>query len=214
VRPILRFLVLGVMFMVKRSYAPKYCRISVEGITGSGISSFLWDLESYGGYHIQWTNESECIWDGHWSNTDWFNYTAHKYGEWIYGMNTIPKGSTIFYERSVWSSMVYANWDYRVRRFLDLEGYKILKSEYEKMISNCPLPHLVVYFECPADKSPLPRNQFIALDDLYETWLSIMESKGVQVLRITPPNTYGLEHDFWMEKLIQQIEIYTRATYK
>jgi len=208
------FLILGVMCMSNGSCAPDFCRISVEGIVGSGLSAFLWELERFGSSHIQWTNEFECIWDGHWKMSEWFDFVAHKYSQWKYGDSNWPNGSTVFYERSIFSSMVYANWDYNIRHFLTLAEYQTLKSDYEKLISDCALPHLVIYFETTADNSPLPKDQFIALDDQYETWLSLMESKGVQVMRIQPPKVFGLEYEFWMERLIGQVEIYTRATYR
>jgi len=184
------------------------CRIAVEGIVGSGTSAFLWEVERYGSAEVIWDNERSLL-DGDFGFEEYFGLLAQKYTQWKYG-----SPSMTFYDKSVLSVLSYAQWDFRTRQNLSKLSYDMLKKDTKSLIDDCPLPNLILYFECAPNRSPLPRSHYISLDEIYETWLSVMESKGVHVMRVQPIQAFGLDQEFWAQKLIEQIQIFTRATYQ
>jgi len=193
-------------------FAPNFARICLEGVVGSGVGAFMWELEGKGISRLIW-GEEESVLDGGWSVSKWQNYLLALFSQWHLGEQWGVHVPVTFYERAVWSSLMYAQWDYRERYSLSAQDYIKIKRLYDELIDDdVQLPTLIVYFECGPIHSPLPRHLFVALDELYETWLGLMESKGVQVLRVQSPKIMGLQREYWSEKLLEQIYSFVRAT--
>jgi hypothetical protein len=192
--------------------ARDFSRISIEGIVGSGVGAFMWELESLGVSRLIW-GEEESVLDGGWDVEKWESYVLALFSQWHLGEQWGSHVPITFYERSIWSVMTFALWEYRERFGMSDEDYQRLKTFYADLMSDdIQRPSLIVYFECAASHSPLPNTQFVALDELYETWLGLMESMDVQVLRVQSPKIMGLEREYWSEKLLEQIYSFVRAT--
>ena len=189
-----------------------FSRISIEGIVGSGVGAFMWELEGFGVSRLVW-GEEESVLDGGWDVEKWESYMLALFSQWHLGEQWGSHVPITFYERSVWSAMTFAQWEYRERFGISDKDYQQLKMFYDNLMSDdIQLPSLIVYFECAPTHSPLSSRLFVALDELYETWLGLMESKGVQVLRVQSPKIMGLEREYWSEKLLEQIYSFVRAT--
>lgn len=185
-----------------------FFKISVEGIVGGGCNAFMWDVLEYSDGEAVWSGlEDQNVFDGDWLLGHWSKELKERYNAWEFSGVNNDEVDFVCFERSIWSFMVYALWNFRLAlpRSIDIEEYRTLKVLFETLTEGVDLPDAIIYFECLPKKSPLPNEQFWLLDELYETWLSVMETNGVIVVRVSTQSSVGLGQEYFTSKLIQEV---------
>ena len=186
----------------------EFLKISVEGIVGGGCNEFMWQALEYGEGEVVWSGlDDRSVFDGDWTLSTWTKELRERYASWE-GAGVVDYDvEYVFYERSIWSFMVYTLWNFRLclPTSLQIDEYQTLKLIFKALTEDMDKPDAIIYFECASKKSPLPKEQFWCLDEMYETWLCHMETEGVPVLRIPPIMMSGLEKDYLYEKLIDTV---------
>ncbi len=199
----------GFLFMSFGLMRP-FARISLEGIPGSGLGAFMWSVEGrYARGDTVWTSGSgfSRALDGDSLRLDdWLTELSERLVDWEGGGDWEEDVGYIYYERSVWSLFVFAQWVFGSEFGLTPYEYNEFKMRWVYAVSQLDLPDLVVYFECLPCHSPLPKDHYWIIDDLYQTWLSLLESKGVKVLCVQSPKVLELDREYWAEKLMDKVE--------
>lgn len=180
-------------------------RIHLEGLPTSGLSRFVYELDSDGDIVCR-SDMLDCLLDKaevvRWREIMWDCVDAWEYA----GLYSDPE--TIWYRRSIWSFGLYLKCAFLMGD-LTPGQYLGLVAEMTTIMQTTALPHLVVLFDVCPEKSALGKDYAQCMTDLLDKWSLLMESLGVEVLKEPPISESGYEQrQAWASALKDKALLY------
>jgi len=184
----------------------RYARFCLEGVPGGLLHHYVYHL----GREI---GQSEAVWERGSCKSDFLLGGVRSVQEWEdqVTLSTLdwnhvplevsrPKKHFVYYERSVWSMPVFAEYAFRAYDLKPI-AYKHIKEEVHLAIKDEEYPEVIVYFESEGKRSPLAPRSYAMLASIYEEWLADMTKRGVIVYRVPSMQGHG-----WQYRLTEELE--------
>lgn len=165
-------------------------KICIEGLMGSGKSSLIKGLSCAKKFS---TFEEQVMFDGKVDNgfLTQMKFLSSRHKQW----NSKDLGSLNFFDRSVWSDIVFAMVSESYGYMSDSE-YLLYKDGREILLNQCSKPDLVFYLEVHPEQCMTRIKERGDVDSgtgygfllrqkiSYEMWMEDMERRGVEVITL------------------------------
>lgn len=184
----------------------RYARFCLEGAPGGLLHHYV--------YHLgRELGQSEAVWErgpcksdlflgGCLSSEEWSSQLTVSALDWNHMPLYVPRPREhfVYYERSVWSIPVFAEYAFRAYNLTPFT-YQHIKEDIHKTLQDEEYPEVIVYFESEGHQSPLAPRSYYMLVSIYEEWLADMSKRGVLIYRVPSMQGFG-----WQYRLTEELE--------